>query len=222
MSGVEVQRVAERALLVRFADDPLAVAVARAQALAAALASRRLPGMGECVLGAGNVLLLFASPPPMGWDELGAVVERLARHPAATASDPTRRLEVEVDYGGEAGPDLGAVARALELSEQRVIELHSSALYTVAFVGFAPGFPYLIGLPRALELPRLDSPRAAVPAGSVAIAGPFAGIYPSATPGGWHLLGRTGVRLFDAGAARPARLAPGDRVRFVRRGERSP
>jgi KipI family sensor histidine kinase inhibitor len=124
---------------------------------------------------------------------------------------------IEVRYGGEDGPDLLAVAAETGLSPERVVELHSGAEYRVAFVGFCPGFPYLVGLPRELELPRLASPRARVPAGSVAIAGAFSAIYPSATPGGWRLLGRTDATLFDFAATPPAALAPGDRVRFVPR-----
>jgi KipI family sensor histidine kinase inhibitor len=123
-----------------------------------------------------------------------------------------------VRYGGEEGPDLEAVAREVGVGPARVVALHSSAVYRVAFVGFSPGFAYLLGLPPELEVPRLAAPRERVAAGSVAVAGPFSAIYPSATPGGWRLLGRilaTGPPLFDPTSERPSRLAPGDRVRFV-------
>lgn len=115
------------------------------------------------------------------------------------------------------GPDLPTVAKATGLTVEEVVALHSSTDYTVAMVGFAPGFPYLTGLPEALRLPRLSTPRNRVDAGSVAIAGEQAGIYPCPSPGGWRVLGHTDVRLFDPWRdGPPALLAPGDRVRFVR------
>ena len=113
------------------------------------------------------------------------------------------------------GPDLEDIARLAGLSVGEIVTLHSSVEYTVAFIGFQPGFPYLVGLPPELVMPRLETPRARVPAGSVAIAGEYTGIYPSATPGGWRLIGRTDVRLFDVSSESPALLSPGDRVRFV-------
>jgi KipI family sensor histidine kinase inhibitor len=112
------------------------------------------------------------------------------------------------------GADLMAVAQALEVDRERVIALHRAPLYTVAFMGFAPGFPYLLGLPRELELPRLEVPRLEVPAGSVAVAAGYCGIYPRSLPGGWNLLGRTEVALFDPTRDPPALLAPGDHVIF--------
>lgn len=113
------------------------------------------------------------------------------------------------------GPDLQEVAEEAGLTVEEVVKLHSGADYTVAAVGFSPGFPYLLGLPERLHLPRRATPRARVEAGSVAIGGGQAGIYPSASPGGWHVLGRTGESLFDPHAPVPALLKPGDRVRFV-------
>ncbi len=133
--------------------------------------------------------------------------------PGAT-EDEGQVVEIPVVYGGEYGPDLEAVAAALGRSVDEVVGLHRAACYTVAAVGFSPGFPYLSGLPEELRLPRLDSPRK-VAAGSVAIAGDQAGIYPYDSPGGWHVLGRTPLALFDPARAEPALLRPGDRVRFV-------
>jgi len=126
-----------------------------------------------------------------------------------------RYVEIPVHYGGEDGPDLADVARHTGLSEQRVVELHSSADYLVYFVGFSTCFPYLGGLPPELATPRLAAPRKNVPVGSVAIGGAQAGIYPLASPGGWRLIGRTHVRLFDLSASPPPLLRMGDRVRFI-------
>ena len=132
--------------------------------------------------------------------------------PVATAP---RLVEVPVCYAGECALDLAEVARLRGLAPEQVVALHSGAEYVVQFLGFSPGFPYLAGLPAALETPRLEQPRVRVPAGSVAIAARQAGLYPQATPGGWRILGRTPLVLFDAQRDPPALLRIGDRVRFV-------
>ena len=142
------------------------------------------------------------------------VLERLASHAGEAPPEP-RHVEIPVRYGGEFGPDLSDVARHTGLTEQRVVELHAAAEYLVYFVGFATCFPYLGGLPPELATPRLAAPRKQVPAGSVAIGGPQAGIYPLASPGGWRLIGRTRLQLFDPSASPPPLLRMGDRVRFV-------
>ena len=121
-------------------------------------------------------------------------------------------VQIPVRYDG---PDLSEVAKCLHFSENEVIERHAEAVYTVFMVGFLPGFPYLGPLPETLELPRRDTPRLRVPAGSVAIAGRQTGIYPQASPGGWHLIGRTDFRLFAPSQNPPARLHPGMQVRFI-------
>lgn len=126
-----------------------------------------------------------------------------------------REIEIPVIYGGEDGPDLETVAKHTGKSVSEVIAEHSQAIYTVTALGFSPGFPYLSGLPASLHLPRLSTPRVSVPAGSVAIAGKQAGIYPTASPAGWHILGRTDVTLFDPSATPPTLLQAGDRVRFI-------
>ena len=118
-------------------------------------------------------------------------------------------------YGGEDGPDLADVAAHCGLSADEVVQRHTQAEYVVYFIGFQPGFAYLGGLDDALHTPRRAEPRVAVPAGSVGIGGAQTGIYPLATPGGWQLIGRTALRLFDPQAEPPTLLAPGDRVRFV-------
>jgi KipI family sensor histidine kinase inhibitor len=129
-------------------------------------------------------------------------------HPPA--GEP-REVTLDVHYDGE---DLALVASDAEMSEEAVVSLHTEAVYTVAFTGFAPGFGYLTGLPASLQQPRLESPRTRVPAGSVGLAGEFTGVYPRESPGGWRLLGHTSATLFDPHADPPALFAPGDRVRF--------
>lgn len=136
----------------------------------------------------------------------------------ASGTDQPGEVVISVDYDGA---DLEAVAARLGLSREAVVELHSGAAYTCAFMGFSPGFPYLIAEQDAaldasalLELPRLETPRTVVPAGSVAVAAGYCGIYPRSSPGGWNLLGHTDVALFDVEREPPAWLEPGARVRF--------
>ena len=121
-------------------------------------------------------------------------------------------VEIPVRYDGE---DLDEVAQLTGLDPSEVVRRHTAPTYTVAFLGFSPGFPYLVGLDPALEVPRLDTPRTSIPAGSVGLAGTQTGIYPTASPGGWRLIGRTEATLFDPARDPPSRLAPGGRLRFT-------
>jgi KipI family sensor histidine kinase inhibitor len=148
-----------------------------------------------------------------GSAELSGLARDLAAAVVQGIAVPAGRLvEIGVRYDGE---DLPAVADRLGFEVAEVVARHSAPTYTVACLGFSRGFPYLDGLDPELRLPRRDTPRKRVPAGSVAIAAEQAGIYPQTSPGGWHLLGRTDVPLFDPDREPPALLAPGDRVRFV-------
>lgn len=139
---------------------------------------------------------------------------QLARLHEVSLPEPRMR-EIPVCYGSDRGPDLLEVASLHSISADEVIRLHSSAKYTVYFMGFVPGFAYLGGLPAELETPRLASPRKRVPAGSVAIGGSQTGVYPTATPGGWRLIGQTPIPLFRPEAEEKSLLAIGDRVVFV-------
>ncbi|GIQ70948.1 5-oxoprolinase subunit PxpB [Xylanibacillus composti] len=121
---------------------------------------------------------------------------------------------IPVKYGDEEGPDLQEVARSTGLSVEEVVQLHASREYTVQAIGFAPGFPYMSGLDPLLAVPRKDTPRTRVAAGSIGIAGLQTGIYPIASPGGWNIIGRTPRALFHLERRPPALLEPGDRVRF--------
>lgn len=149
---------------------------------------------------------------------LAAVVDRAeAFDPVSTSLAAGPIVDIEVRYDG---PDLADVAASTGFSIDEVVRRHRSATYLGAFSGFAPGFTYLVGLDPALHLPRRSTPRPRIAAGSVAIGGEFAGVYPTASPGGWHLLGSTDVTLWDIGRSQPALIPPGSRVRFVDRGRR--
>ncbi|HEY7064414.1 MAG TPA: 5-oxoprolinase subunit PxpB [Chloroflexota bacterium] len=185
---------------------------ARVHALAAALAGQ--PGIVDLAPAYGSLLVAY-DPAASGYAAIEARVRAALTALPTRPALPGRRRRLPVAYGGEYGPDVPAVAARLGLDEAAVVHLHAEPVYRVYMLGFAPGYSYLGELPAALELPRLSTPRAHVPAGSVAIAGRQTGVYSVATPGGWHLLGRTPVRLFDAERDPPGYLAPGDRVRFV-------
>lgn len=171
--------------------------------VAAELRRLALPGVVEIVPAARTVLVVHDRHVP-GLDEV-------LLHPLPAPPTTAPSVVIRVRYDGD---DLAAVADAVGITADEVVELHADASYTVAFCGFLPGFAYLVGLPPLLHLPRRSTPRPRVPAGSVAIAGEFAGVYPSASPGGWHLLGTTDAVLWDDDRPAPALLPPGTPVRF--------
>jgi len=179
----------------------------RAIALANALRKRR--DVRQAVAGYASVTVHF-DPDQTTHDALAAAIQRLAskRPPMA---EPGRLHRIPVVYDG---PDLEAVAAILGLTPAQIAEIHSKPIYRVFLVGFVPGWAYLGPLPQELELPRRHVPRTQVPAGSVAIAGRQSGIYPLPTPGGWHLIGRTSVKLFLPEADPPCLFRAGDRVKF--------
>jgi len=191
--------------------------------LRAALADGRLAGVVELVPAARTVLLTVAAglAPPhervraLLADALDALDAPAAADGSAAPAPGPAPAEVVIPVRYD-GADLDLVASTTGLTVPEVVELHSSAEYTVAFCGFSPGFGYLTGLPEPLQQSRLDDARPSVPAGSVALAGEFTAVYPRSSPGGWRLLGHTDEVMFDPSADPPARLAPGDRVRFDR------
>ncbi|MFN4328062.1 MAG: 5-oxoprolinase subunit B family protein [Limnobacter sp.] len=134
--------------------------------------------------------------------------------PGVSQAAPREHV-IAVRYGPEFGADFSAVCKHLNCSPEHLVSLHTSAMYTVEFLGFLPGFAYLSGTASALHLPRMSTPRSRVPAGSVAVAAGYCAVYPQACPGGWHLLGVTNHTLFDPNHNPPAQLQPGDVVRFV-------
>ncbi|TLS52961.1 5-oxoprolinase subunit PxpB [Paenibacillus antri] len=140
--------------------------------------------------------------------------ERIDRLQPDVAEPAGKTVRIPVCYCVRCGPDLPALASGSGLAAEAAASLHAAARHTVSMIGFLPGFPYLSGLPEALSAPRLDTPRAVVPRGSVAVAGRQTGIYPAASPGGWRLIGRTAALLFDAGRAAPSLLEIGDTVTF--------
>lgn len=214
MVKVEPRDVSEGSLLVEFPGSPDEEANQAAVALAAQISSKRMRGLLDAIPGARTLYLSFD---PRALDRQ-ALVRRVRRAAEETAEAPpeARLFRIPVAYGGESGPDLATLARDRGLEPEEIIRRHAGAEYSVAFLGFTPGFAYMTGLPPDLSAPRRDSPRPRVPAGTVAIAGEYTAVYPIESPGGWRLIGRSPVRLFDPLATPPALLRPGDRVRFDR------
>jgi KipI family sensor histidine kinase inhibitor len=209
---VTIRPASDRALLISFGAEPGEEAQAHVAGLTRALL--KLRGVLNLHPAFSSLLIDF-DPRFHTHADMEALVRKNLETAAAELTFPARRIQLPVRYGGAGGPDLEDVARHASLSAAQVVERFSSVEYAVAFVGFATCFPYLTGLPAELATPRLAAPRKRVPAGSVAIGGSQAGVYPLASPGGWRLIGRTEVRLFDPAGEPPALLRMGDRVRFV-------
>jgi KipI family sensor histidine kinase inhibitor len=210
---VTILPASDRSLLISFGDE------------IAAESYEHVRHLTRCLLGAHGILNLHPAFVSVLVDfdprlKSHAEMEALIRERFASTRElpdvPVRTVEIPVLFGGESGPDLEDVARHTGLAPDTVIERFVSADYTVYFVGFSTCFPYLGGLPRELATPRLEAPRRHVPEGSVAIGGSQAGVYPIASPGGWRLIGRTMLRLFDPQRTPPPLLHMGDRVRFFR------
>ncbi|ARN22767.1 5-oxoprolinase subunit PxpB [Piscinibacter gummiphilus] len=220
MTAWRIEPVGDCALLVGFGDRVDADTSDRVHAFAQHLLDQPLAGQRDVVPAFTTVTVHYRpelAPPGDGSPHArmrAAVLDRLARDLGTRAAD-TRVFEVPVWYGGEAGPDLDDVAMRCGLSATEVIDRHVRSPHRVHMLGFAPGFPFIGGLDATLSMPRRTTPRTHIPPGSVAIARDQTCIYPLNTPGGWNLIGRTPLRLFDPAAAVPCLLGPGDAIRFV-------
>jgi inhibitor of KinA len=215
LTRVRLLAVGEQALCVEFGTSIDERTNARVHALAHAITHQPAMEVIEVVPSYRSLLVVF--------DPLQTPRERLVRQITALIAQPSpldderaaRCVVIPVCYGGELGPDLGFVAGHNGLCEQDVVEAHAAPAYRVYMLGFTPGFPYLGGMSPRIAAPRLPQPRARVAAGSVGIAGEQTGVYPVASPGGWRLIGRTPLRLFDPGSAQPFLLSAGDHLRFA-------
>lgn len=211
------ERIGEGCLLLRLGSCIDAASTARVHALVSRLQSTRPQWVADIVPAFASVAIFVNLDRAWESDPLDAAVAWLATQSSHLDAHvaPTRTIEIPVHYGGADGPDLDEVAAHAGLEPDEVIARHATVEYHVAMLGFAPGFPYLLGLDAALSMPRLATPRRRVPAGSVGIGGAQTGIYPRTGPGGWRIVGRADATLFDPLRDPPTLLAPGDRVRFV-------
>ena len=203
----------DHSLLVRFGTMAREPARARVQQFLQAFEQHAHPAVRNLHPAYASVLVSFD---PVQWslDDAQDFVRGVLGNMAEAPAPPARLVLLPVCYDLRVAPDLQDVAGIHKISIDELVRLHSAPEYVVHFLGFSPGFPYLGGLDAALTTPRLATPRTSVPAGSVAIGGAQTGIYPMASPGGWRIVGRTPVALFDARAWPPAALRMGDRIRF--------
>jgi inhibitor of KinA len=205
----------DRMLLVEFDGGISTSTSAKVLALDHSLSVMKVPGIIECVPSYSS-LAVYYNPLQICQRKLRKHLLDKFNNLKESPRGISRKIEVPVVYGEEMGPDLESVARSHNLTAEEAIAMHCEPIYRVYLIGFSPGFPYLGGLSPRLATPRLSIPRKKVPAGSVAIGGEQTGIYPRTTPGGWHIIGRTALKLFDPDASPPSLLKPGDRVVFRR------
>ena len=202
----------DSAILIQLGDAIDPALNQRVHALDALLQS--IPAVIETVPAYCTILVHY-DPLTATYSQIKNLIEEKISHLDESTHRPSRHLEIPVLYGNASGPDLEPAATTLGLSPSELIRIHSECEYTVYMMGFTPGFPYMGILDERLTLPRLSTPRTRVPAGSVAIAGSQTGIYPVDSPGGWHIIGHTPLKLFDPLSENPFLFAPGDKVKFV-------
>ncbi|HET8578663.1 MAG TPA: 5-oxoprolinase subunit PxpB [Methylomirabilota bacterium] len=203
----------DRALSVELGDEISREVNARVLALEYLIQQKALSGVAETVP-TFRSLLVYYDPFVVGFDDLSAVLRGLAAQAKPDVLPPARTVEIPCCYGGDLGFELEAAASRIGLSPEEMAQLHASADYYVYFVGFTPGLPYMTGMPERLTIPRLETPRTKTPPGSVAIGGTQCSIYSVESPGGFWVLGRTPLRLYDPAAPDPILLRAGDHVRF--------
>ena len=203
------------ALCVELGDEISVEINTRVRALEYLIQQKNLTGVVETVPSFRS-LLVYYDPAQVGYDALCAGLDTLAEQADTAVLPPARLVELPCCYDPEMGLDLAAAAERLQMTTDELVRTHSGAEYLVYFVGFTPGLPYMAGVPARIQLPRLTTPRVKVPPGSAGLGGAQFCIYSVESPGGYWLLGRTPVRLYDPDAAEPILLKPGDRVRFRR------
>jgi len=213
-AGVQFKLASDQSLLVYFGHKITPQAHESVRKLLQLLQAKPIAGVRNLHPAYCSVLVGF-DPLKLRHEQLAAVLRRYLRRTERLRVPEPRELQIPTCYGGEFGPDLDEVARLHRMAPAKVVELHSSVTYIVYFLGFVPGFAYLGVLPKELATPRLASPRRSTPPGSVGIADHQTAVYPFATPGGWRLIGRTPLAMFDPSREDMTFLRIGDRVRFT-------
>jgi inhibitor of KinA len=214
-----IEPLGDRCVVVEFEQKVDAAVNRQARSLAHALTLQPPPGVLDVAPAFCSVAVFYRpeayAPQPSPFQQLKARIAALLAAGIADDEVPARAVRIPVCYGGEHGPDLAEVARACGMTTDEVISAHVASDHVVFMLGFSPGFPYIGGLDPALSVPRRATPRTRIPAGTVAIARDQTAIYSLETPGGWNLIGRTPLRLFDPKGEPPCRLQPGDRIQLA-------
>ena len=204
----------DQAVVVELGDDISPETNRRVRDLTVAVDAAALAGVYD-LMPTYRSLLIYYDPLAISYSGLLEKLENIEKNLNEASLDSPQVVRIPTLYGGEHGPDLEFVARNAGISTDEVVDIHTGADYLIYMMGFSPGFPYLGGLSEKLHTPRLQTPRTEIPAGSVGIAESQTGVYPVASPGGWRLIGRTPVKMFDQNKEPPSLLAAGDYIRFV-------
>lgn len=221
IAPIQLAPLGDRAVMITLGNAINEATHRRVRAVTARLADRPPAGVVDVVPAFASVavhydpLVLADGAASSPYAAMAAALETLLADVTDDALPPPRLVDIPVCYGGELGPDLESVAARHQLDVDEVVRIHAAGDYLVYMVGFMPGFAYLGGLSERIVTPRRPNPRTAVPAGTVGIGGQQTGVYPLESPGGWNLIGRTPLRIFDITRDEPSLLATGDHVRFL-------
>lgn len=213
MSEMRILPAGDLSLVVEFGNEISTVCNDKVRQLNQNLKKNEIIGIVETVP-TFRSLLVYYDPLKINYKKLCNYIQALSTVEGDIKEKTKRIIEIPVCYGGQYGEDLADVSLQVGMSEKEVIQLHSGVDYLIYMLGFLPGFPYLGGLDKRLEVPRLSNPRTSIPAGSVGIGGEQTGVYPIASPGGWRLIGRTPLKLYDSERKNPTLYQAGDYIRF--------
>lgn len=200
-------------LIVEFGDKIEEAVNSKIRSLNLAIVNGNIPGIKEMVPTYRSLMIIY-EPDVIELDHLKNRIDEIQAKLSELKLPEARVIEIPTLYGGEYGPDINFVAEHNKISVEEVISIHTSVEYLIYMIGFTPGFPYLGGMSDKIATPRLNTPRTKIPAGSVGIAGAQTGIYPIESPGGWQLIGRTPVKLYDPYRDEPVLLNAGDYIKF--------
>lgn len=204
----------DQSILVTFSEQHISDEASKSvRKLAELVERKKVVGMEEVILGYSSLLVHY-NPMKITYESMLQILKKLLQQIDLSENEQTNHIEIPVLYGGALGPDLAEVAHFHNLPEEEVIRVHTTPSYTVNFLGFTPGFPFLSGLSSKIATPRLANPRTRIRAGSVGIANNQTGIYPVNSPGGWQLIGHTPITLYDSQRHNPFLLSPGDKITF--------